>query len=181
MSFLLWILSVPLIGCLFLLIIPHWNHHWIRIIAFNTSLLNFLISLLLWIEFNKSAGKLQFMVKFPSALNPRAAFYPSPLKADAAFYASALNLNSHADVYANQNFYPALVNNHTDFCASALNLNSHADVYADQNFYPALVNNHADFCAARYDYLQKILDASERLFSFSLKAYPGFGGISMGR
>ena len=33
-----------------------------RLIAFNTSLFHFLISL--WIDFNKSTGKLQFMVKF---------------------------------------------------------------------------------------------------------------------
>jgi hypothetical protein len=33
-----------------------------RLIAFNTSLFHFFI--FLWIEFNKSTGKLQFMVKF---------------------------------------------------------------------------------------------------------------------
>jgi NADH:ubiquinone oxidoreductase subunit 4 (subunit M) len=59
---------------LFLLFIPHWNHHLIRMIAFNTSLLTFLISLLLWIEFNKSTGKLQFMSKLPSVLDSYAGF-----------------------------------------------------------------------------------------------------------
>ncbi len=68
MSYLLWILILPLLGSLIVLMIPRWNHDWIRTIAFNTSLLNFLISLMLWIEFNKSTGKFQFIAKLPSIL-----------------------------------------------------------------------------------------------------------------
>jgi len=61
MSLLLWVLIVPLLGCLVLLFIPGWRIKWIRSIALNFSLLNFVISLLLWLQFDNSAAKFQFM------------------------------------------------------------------------------------------------------------------------
>lgn len=75
MSYLSWILILPLMSTFFLLLIPHWNHHLIRMIALNTSLLTFLISLMLWIEFNKSTGKLQFMSKLTCDLDSYARYY----------------------------------------------------------------------------------------------------------
>ena len=61
MSLLLWVLIIPLLGCLVLLFLPSWNIKWIRSVALNFSLLNFVISLLLWLQFDNSAAKFQFM------------------------------------------------------------------------------------------------------------------------
>ena len=61
MSLLVWILLFPLLGVFFLLFVPSWNHKWIQNIAFNVSLLNFILSLCLWIQFDNSTGKFQFI------------------------------------------------------------------------------------------------------------------------
>lgn len=61
MSLLLLILLLPLFGSLLLLLVPSWNTRLIRTIALNTSLLNFLLSLLLWIQFDNSTAKFQFL------------------------------------------------------------------------------------------------------------------------
>ena len=59
MSLLLWVLFLPLIGAFLLLFVPAWNKKLIRSIGFATSLLTFLISLLLWIQFDASSGGFQ--------------------------------------------------------------------------------------------------------------------------
>lgn len=64
MSLLLWVLFLPLIGVFLLLFVPAWNEKLIRGIGFATSLLTFIISLLLWIEFDASSGKFQFVNSF---------------------------------------------------------------------------------------------------------------------
>lgn len=55
------LIFLPLLGSLLLLLVPSWNSKWIRNIALNISLLNFLISLLLWIQFDNSTAKFQFL------------------------------------------------------------------------------------------------------------------------
>ena len=55
---------MPLIGVFLLLFVPAWNEKLIRGIGFATSLLTFIISLLLWIEFDASSGKFQFVNSF---------------------------------------------------------------------------------------------------------------------
>lgn len=61
MSLLLCLLLLPLIGAFILLFVPSWRTKRIRSIALNLSLLNFLISLFLWLFFDNSATKFQYM------------------------------------------------------------------------------------------------------------------------
>ncbi len=61
MSLLLILFLLPILGVLVLLFIPSWNKKLLRIVALNISLLNFLISLVLWIEFDNSTAKFQFL------------------------------------------------------------------------------------------------------------------------
>jgi proton-translocating NADH-quinone oxidoreductase chain M len=61
MSLLSIVMLLPLIGVFLLLFTPSWNFHLIRNITFNITLLTFLISLLLWIEFDSSTAKFQFL------------------------------------------------------------------------------------------------------------------------
>lgn len=64
MSLLSIILLLPILGVLVLMFIPSWKTQLIRTIALNTSLITFLISLLLWIEFDSSTSKFQFVEIF---------------------------------------------------------------------------------------------------------------------
>lgn len=66
MSLLSFVLLFPLFGALFLLFIPGWKTQLIKNIALNVSLFNFLISLILWIEFDNSTSKFQFFQNFTS-------------------------------------------------------------------------------------------------------------------
>lgn len=61
MTLLLLCFLLPLFGSLVLLFIPRWNLSLIRSIALNVSILTFILSLLLWIQFDNSTGKFQFM------------------------------------------------------------------------------------------------------------------------
>ena len=71
MSILPVILFLPLMGVLLILFLPAWNEKLVRSIGFATSLLTFLISLLLWIQFDNSSGRFQFVNSF-------ALIHPSP-------------------------------------------------------------------------------------------------------
>src|SRR6476620_626734 len=64
MSLLFFVLILPLIGVIFLLFVPHWKTQLIRNIALNISLLTFLISLILWVEFDNSTSKFQFFENY---------------------------------------------------------------------------------------------------------------------
>jgi proton-translocating NADH-quinone oxidoreductase chain M len=64
MSLLSTVLSLPLLGVFILLFIPNWKVQLIRNIALNTSLITFLTSLLLWIEFDNSTSKFQFFENY---------------------------------------------------------------------------------------------------------------------
>ena len=66
MSLLSFVLFFPVLGALFLLFIPGWKSHLIKNIALNISLFNFLISLILWVEFDNSTSKFQFFQNFTS-------------------------------------------------------------------------------------------------------------------
>ena len=61
MSLLLWVLLLPLMGAFLLLFVPSWDIKRIRGIALNFSLLTFIISLFLWLLFDNSATKFQYM------------------------------------------------------------------------------------------------------------------------
>ena len=65
------LILVPLIGSLFILMIPKENIFLIRNIALNSSLLTFLISVILWIGFDSFIGAFQFITKIQwlSSLN----------------------------------------------------------------------------------------------------------------
>ena len=65
MSLLFWLLVVPLLGAFCIMFIPSWNHMIIRVVALSVSLVNFLLSLCLWLQFDNSTGKFQFMESFP--------------------------------------------------------------------------------------------------------------------
>ena len=65
MSLLFWLLVTPLVGAFSLMFIPSWNHIRIRVVALSVSLINFLLSLCLWLQFDNSTGKFQFMDVFP--------------------------------------------------------------------------------------------------------------------
>ena len=60
MSLISTLLFLPLFGVFILLFVPNWKTQLIRRIALNTSLLTFLISLLLWIEFDSGTAHFQF-------------------------------------------------------------------------------------------------------------------------
>lgn len=64
MSLLSTVLLLPLLGVFILLFIPNWKVQLIRNIALNTSLITFLTSLLLWIEFDNSTSKFQFFENY---------------------------------------------------------------------------------------------------------------------
>lgn len=64
MSLLTVILFLPLIGSLLIVLIPSWNSTLIRKIALLVSGATFLISLLLWIQFDNSTAKFQYMENF---------------------------------------------------------------------------------------------------------------------
>lgn len=64
MSLLSLVLGFPFFGALFLLFIPGWKSQLIKNIALNVSLLNFLISLMLWVEFDNSTSKFQFFENY---------------------------------------------------------------------------------------------------------------------
>ena len=65
MSLLLCVLLLPLLGAGLLLFFPSWNVQWIRLVALTISLLNFCLSLFLWLEFDSSTAKFQFMSTTP--------------------------------------------------------------------------------------------------------------------
>jgi proton-translocating NADH-quinone oxidoreductase chain M len=54
---------LPLGGVLILLFVPSWKVHSLRKIALNISLITFLLSLLVWIEFDNSTADFQFFEK----------------------------------------------------------------------------------------------------------------------
>jgi len=64
MSLLSFVLFFPFFGALFLIFIPGWKSQLIKNIALNISLFNFLISLILWVEFDNSTSKFQFFQNF---------------------------------------------------------------------------------------------------------------------
>lgn len=64
MSLLTVILFLPLIGSLLILLVPSWNDTLVRKIALLVSGATFLISLLLWIQFDNSTAKFQYMENF---------------------------------------------------------------------------------------------------------------------
>ena len=75
MSLLLLVLLLPLIGSALLLFIPNWNSKLIRSVALNTSIITFLTSLLLWIEFDNSTAKFQFLDSFALVRHANYDFY----------------------------------------------------------------------------------------------------------
>lgn len=64
MSLLSLVLGLPLLGALLLLWIPGWKSQLLKTIALNVSLLNFLLSLMLWVEFDNSTSKFQFFENY---------------------------------------------------------------------------------------------------------------------
>jgi len=64
MSLLAAVLLLPLIGVFLILFVPSWNGKLARSIALTISVLTFLLSLLLWIQFDSSSGQFQFVSSF---------------------------------------------------------------------------------------------------------------------
>ena len=58
------ILMLPLLGAFMLLVIPSSNRFLLRSVALNCSCLTFILSLFLWVFFNKFVGTFQFVEKF---------------------------------------------------------------------------------------------------------------------
>ncbi len=75
MSLLLFLIILPLLGSIFLFLVPNWNFRLIRNIALNVSLLNFLLSLALWIQFDNSTAKFQFLQSFSNLADVRESIY----------------------------------------------------------------------------------------------------------
>lgn len=61
MSMLITILILPLVGAFSLLFINSWNRSLIKTVALSVSLINFLLSTLLWLFFDNSAQKFQYL------------------------------------------------------------------------------------------------------------------------
>ena len=57
------ILVVPLIGAFILLFIPSINTSMLKTVALSVSCVEYLISLVLWVLFNKATGSFQFANK----------------------------------------------------------------------------------------------------------------------
>lgn len=64
MSLLTLVLFLPLIGAFILVLVPSWNFNLIRKIALIVSGITFIISLILWIQFDNSTSKFQYMENF---------------------------------------------------------------------------------------------------------------------
>jgi len=62
-NILIYLLILPIIGVLCLLLIPSWNKILIKQVALFYSCLTFIVSLFLWIWFNKSLSQFQFSCK----------------------------------------------------------------------------------------------------------------------
>ena len=62
-NLLVFTLILPLVGTFFLLLVPSSNQTLLKTIALNCSCFTFVISLFLWIFFNKSIGSFQFVSK----------------------------------------------------------------------------------------------------------------------
>ena len=62
-NLLIFILVLPLIGTFFLLFVPFSSHSLLKFIALNTACFLFVISLFLWVFFNKSIGSFQLVSK----------------------------------------------------------------------------------------------------------------------
>ena len=62
-SLLVFIIVLPLIGTFFLLFVPASNHSLLKSLALNVSCFLYVISLFLWVFFNKSTGSFQFVSK----------------------------------------------------------------------------------------------------------------------
>ena len=69
------VLLLPLIGICILIFIPNSNHTQIKQIALNTCILTFLLSIILWIEFDNSTSKFQFAEKLFSGTKPWSVSY----------------------------------------------------------------------------------------------------------
>ena len=63
-SILLTLVALPLLGILILFFIPDTNPNAQKTVGLCTSLLTFLISILLWVQFDMSTPKYQFVEKF---------------------------------------------------------------------------------------------------------------------
>ena len=61
MSLLCFVLFFPLLGATFLFFLPKWNLQLLKTVALNISLLTFLASLILWVDFDNSTWKFQFV------------------------------------------------------------------------------------------------------------------------
>jgi proton-translocating NADH-quinone oxidoreductase chain M len=61
MSLLLCVLLFPLLGAFLLLFIPSWNKKRIRSVALNFSIVNLVLSLFLWLLFDNSATRFQYV------------------------------------------------------------------------------------------------------------------------
>ena len=65
MSILLWVLLLPLLGAVFLIFLPSFQVQWIRLVALTVSLFNFCLSLCLWLQFDNSTAKFQYLSELP--------------------------------------------------------------------------------------------------------------------
>ena len=68
MSLLLIVLLLPLFGAFALFFIPAWNRRLIKVVALSFSLFTFVLSLFLWVLFDNSAQKFQFVQVNPILL-----------------------------------------------------------------------------------------------------------------
>ena len=59
------ILFLPILGALFLMCIPRENEKLLKVVGLSFSLLNFILSLFMWILFDKSTAKFQFVSELP--------------------------------------------------------------------------------------------------------------------
>ena len=74
-NILIFIILFPIISCIFLCLIPNTKPKWIQSAALNTSLVNFIASLVLWVQFDHSTSKFQFIYSLDQ--NPLLAYLNS--------------------------------------------------------------------------------------------------------
>ena len=52
---------IPLLGSIYLFLIPSWNHELLKITALKITLVTFILSLFMWVLFDNSTSKFQYV------------------------------------------------------------------------------------------------------------------------
>jgi len=60
-NIILYTMLIPLVGSVYLCLIPSWNHQLLKVVALKTTLVTFILSLFMWVLFDNSTSKFQYV------------------------------------------------------------------------------------------------------------------------